>query len=193
MTSRNSLDEPTLTETLPAHLISASWKTYIITVGTPVAVFCLAMSIGAGFHSGWQAALLISVLFWSFGAAIVFGTASVLDHNLRTQIPIVELWNDELVVRYGNRTLTAKVNDCHLHWGHTTSMRLLGGVQLQCWRRVILIDFPPFRNTLIGVRRPPRNVVAVGYSTQMRDKWERALLQCSANKRLNVSGGPRPT
>ena len=178
-------DEPTLIETLPASLVSASWKNYIIAIGSPIALFCLALSIGAGFHTGWQSALLVTLIFWPFGAILVFGTASGLQHNLRTQIPTVELWNDALTVRYGDRTLTARVKECHLHRGHATSMRLTGGVKLYCWLPVILIDFPPFWNSRIGIRHRPRNTVAVGYSSEMQDKWERALLQCSANKSVN--------
>jgi hypothetical protein len=174
-------DENRLIETIPTPLVVASWRHYVIVIGTPIALFCCAISIGAWVHSGWQASLILSLIFWPFAAVLVFGTASGLHHNLRTQIPTIELLNDELTVRYGDRMLTAKVKDCHLHRGRATNMRLIGDVKLYCYLPVILIDFPPFWNSLIGIRYRPRNTVAVGYSTEMQDKWERALLQCTAN------------
>ena len=167
-----------LSETLPASLVDASWRNFIFVIGGPAALFCLSISISAFLHSGWQAALLLSLLFWLWAGLIVFGTASVLHHNLRTQIPTVELHEDELVVRYGERTLAAKVADCHLHQGLATSMRLSGGVKLYCRVPVILIDFPPFSYSL-GLRRPSRNTAAVGFSNKMRDQWERVLRNVS--------------
>jgi len=182
-------DEPAVSETLPVSLVDASWRNYIIGVGVPMALFCLAFSIGAWFHSGWTTSLLTSLILWPFGLAFVFGTARVLNHNLRTRIPTVELWNDELVVLYGERKLAAKIKDCHVRRGRAVWMRLVGGVKLYCWCPVILIDLPSYWSSRIGIRLPPRNTVAVGYSTEMQHKSERALLQYTAKEVVNPSGG----
>lgn len=186
MSNPNSHSEHSLVETVPASLVSSSWKTFCITIGSPTALFCLWITVSAGLLSGWEAALLLSLIFWSWGAFLLIGLTVALHQKLKMQIPTVELRAGVLTVRYGSRMLTAKVTECHLHWGRAHSMKLVGGPKLYSWVPVILIDFPPYWYTLIGLRCP-RNIVAVGYSNEMRDKWEKALLAA-----VNHTPCPKP-
>jgi len=184
-------DDLCLAESLPAPLVIASWRNYVIWIGGPVALFCLAISIGAWLHSGWQTCLLLSVILCGSASLLVFGTAGVLNHNLRKQIPSVKLRNDEISVVYGDRTLAAKVSECQLRRGRAFSMHLVGGVKLYSCLPVILIDFPPRRYPWIGITRPRLNTVAVGYTKKMRNKWELALVECTANHPMQPSGEVR--
>jgi hypothetical protein len=184
-------DDHYLAESIPAPLVIASWRNYVIWIGGPVALFCLAISIGAWLHSGWQACLLLSVILWGLAALLVFGTAGVLNHNLKKQIPSVKLRHDEISVVYGDRTLAAKVSECHVHRGRAFSMHLVGGVKLYSCLPVILIDFPPRWYPWIGMTRPRLNTVAVGYTNTMRGKWELALVECRANHPMQPSGEVR--
>ncbi len=184
-------DDHCLAESIPAPLVIASWRNYVSWIGGPAVLFCLAISIGAWLHSGWQACLLLSVILWSWAAFLLFGTAGVLNRNLRKRIPIVKLRNDEISIVYGDRTLAAKVSECQLHRGRAFSMHLVGGVKLYSCLPVILIDFPPRWYPWIGITRPRLNTVAVGYTNKMRDKWELALVQCTANHPMQPSGEVR--
>ncbi|GAA4454157.1 hypothetical protein [Novipirellula rosea] len=98
---------------------------------------------------------------------------------LKTHAPTVEFQTDMIAVRYGKYTLKANVKDCHVRQGRASEMRLAGGVVLWSWLPVILIDLPPFWIMRLGLRNHPRriNTVAVGYTTETREAWERALLR----------------
>lgn len=162
-------------ETIPPAIVTASWRNYVVWVGGPSAILCLLFSVGAWFHSGWLASLTTSFILWPSATFLVWGTASGVHQKLRTHIPAIQLRNDELNVRYGDRQLKAKIHDCHLRYGRAAHMRLAGGVKLYSMHSVILIDLPPIWNSVMGMRRPVRNTIALGFTVEMRTKWERAF------------------
>ena len=155
-------------------MVSSSWKNFATISGTAVSLFCLALGICWAPEFGWEAALIASSVVGFVASLFVVGLTLAVHHQLKTHLPTVELHAERLIVHYGNRTKTASLTECHFHLGRAWQMRLEGGGVLHSWVPVILIDLPP-RSVFGPLNLRPRNVVAVGYSDETRQKWEQAL------------------
>ncbi|MEM6471542.1 MAG: hypothetical protein AAF802_18420 [Planctomycetota bacterium] len=167
-----------LVETVPAGVVQSSVRTYRrVLVLAVVGFSCLVTStVALDGDIGWQSALIGGLCLLTPGTLFVIGLAAVMRHELGIRIPKVELLEDELVVRYGNRVLNANVKDCRLRRGRASMMRLPGCPKLHCDSSVILIDIPQSAlSTRIPTLWVTRVKVAVGYTDDSRVLWERAL------------------
>ena len=188
MSIHTTSESVSIVEETPVWLVASSRrnaaKGVVALAGTGCSIH-MAVLVPSGSPYSFAHALAI----WLAFALAGLGIASILHSSLKRQLPRLELRANTIFVRYGRRSLEANINDCHVRRGRAGGMRLAGGVVCFSRHPVILIDLPPWWNSLLAIRRRPRdiNTVAVGYTEAMKAQWERALLQYMTNSDVHRS------
>jgi len=178
MNHTENQSEPSLVETMPASVVAHSLKAHRITMWATVAgcgVIGVAVGTSVPSESRWLSVIIGGLLFGGPAALIAFAFNAVMRHEFTARIPTAELRDNELTLRYGKRVVRANVMQCRLWRGRACRMRLPGCPKLHCYTQAILIDFPRIRYPDNSFGLSTRLRLAVGYTDEMRDKWERSL------------------